>query len=73
MRRVSRLPFSQGSQLVVAMRPRGFASQAELLRYLDVFRGPASARREPPVSGFSTVHEAFEEGEPGEGSLFRVR
>lgn len=73
MRRVRRLPGRQGEVLVPSVRARGFASQAELLRYLDVFRGPASARRESPVSGFSAVHEAVAEGFEGSCEVFRLR
>lgn len=73
MRRVRRLSGSSFEVLGAPLRARGFASQAELLRYLDVFRGPASSRGVSALSGFSTVHEAVEEGELGEGSLFRLR
>lgn len=73
MRSLRRLPDRPSTRLVVAVRSRGFASQAELLRYLDVFRGPASARRIAPLQGFSVVHEAVAEGVPDEGPLFRLR
>lgn len=73
MRRLRRLSNRSGAFLVAPLRSRGFATQAELLRYLDVFRGPAAARREPAVSGFSVVYEASSEGELDEGSFFRLR
>lgn len=72
MRRLYRLSRRPGQVVVSTLRSRGFASQAELLRYLDVFRGPSAARRESPVSGFSVIYETPSEELEGQGSFFRL-
>ena len=73
MWRVRRMSSGSRSVLVPSLRARGFSSQAELLRYLDVFRAPGPPRWEPSLPGFSVVHEAAPEGSEGADPVFCLR
>lgn len=72
MRTMHRLPALTRQELVVKVCARGFPTQEELLRYLDLQRRESAAWRQLEIPGFPAVHEAIEEDGTSAGAFFRL-